>query len=384
MRFHVVGLPHTEVSKEYCACAYSEKCRKFGLMMKSLGHHVILYAAEGSDQSCCDELVPVISTAEQERFFGGYDWHKSTFRLKWDPAEPYWQIANMRAAAEIKAREQRGDFVCLVGGACQKPIADLVGEANSIIVEPFVGYYGIFARHRVFESYTHQACVYGTRSKDPDGPLYDAVIPNYFDPADFPFCAEKGDYLLFLARVIQRKGIAMAIETAKAAGLKLIVAGQGGTVDRDALVTEEGQRLPIGDVEYVGYADAARRAELMGHARALIQPTLFLEPFGGNVVEAQMCGTPVITTDHAVFSETVKPGLTGYRCHTLGQFVKAAKECQSLDPATIREIAIANYSMDRVKLMYQTYFEMLAGLWGEGWPALGSDAVSDLEWLRKR
>ena len=58
--------------------------------------------------------------------------------------------------------------------------------------------------------------------------------------------------------------------------------------------------------------------------------------------------------------------MTGYRCHTLEQYVWAAAAAK-LNPVEIRRIAEANYSIDRVRWMYQEYFEMLTGLWTDGW-----------------
>lgn len=382
MTFHVVALPHTRTAKEFSACAYTQKVLNFCKMMSSLGHTVYHYGAEGSEVACVEHIT-VISSEEQRQLFGDCDWRRSTFRLKWDPAEPAWQLTNTRAAAAVNQRKRRGDFLCVIGGGCHRPVAEVVGDAETITVEFGVGYYGVFAKFRVFETYTHQSAVYAMLSPDPNAQLYDAVIPNYYDPADFPPGRQDGGYLLFLARLTHRKGLEIAVQTARAAKLPLKIAGQGVLeLAPDHLITEEGQYVALDDqVQYVGYADVARRAELMGAARALIQPTIFLEPFGGNVVEAQLCGTPVITTDHAAFSETVRHGVTGYRCHTLEQFVWAANAVERLDTQAIRQRAFSNYSIHRVRWMYSEYFQMLAGLWGEGWPM--PRERSEMQWLTK-
>ena len=46
MRFHVVALPHTQVTKKFSGCAFTEKVRRFCIMMNDLGHEVFLYAGE--------------------------------------------------------------------------------------------------------------------------------------------------------------------------------------------------------------------------------------------------------------------------------------------------------------------------------------------------
>lgn len=359
MRFHVVALPHTKTTKEYCACAYTQKVRNFCKMMRSLGHEVFHYGAEGSEVEA--EHVTVITDEEQQVFFGACNWKKQGFSARFDPEEPYWRLMNQRAVQEIRKRAQQRDFLCLIGGDCQKPIADTL--PHLMAVEFGVGYHGVFAPFKVFESYTHQACVYGHRNMDPDVNLYDVVIPNFFDPADFPLCEKKSDYLLFVGRINRRKGVQIAIDTARATGRQLVVAGQQGDFE-----------LPS-DVKYVGYADVRLRAKLMGEAHALLAPTTYLEPFGGVAVEAQLCGTPAITTDAGGFAETVIQWGSGFRCRTLAQFVRAVNQTYLLSsPHDIRQSTLLRHSTGVVRYFYEEYFESLMALWGAGWYALANAA----------
>jgi glycosyltransferase involved in cell wall biosynthesis len=120
-----------------------------------------------------------------------------------------------------------------------------------------------------------------------------------------------------------------------------------------------------------------RRGELMAGAQAVWVPTIYCEPFGNVAVEAQLCGTPVITTDWGAMTETVEDGVTGFRCRTLGEFLDAARNVHRLSPAYIRGRAEALYSTQAVARRYQRHFERLYSLWSDGWydvPAHGDQA----------
>jgi glycosyltransferase involved in cell wall biosynthesis len=177
------------------------------------------------------------------------------------------------------------------------------------------------------------------------------VIPNYFDAKDFPFCPDKEDYYFYIGRLIARKGVYTAIKTVEAIGGRLVLAGQG--------------ELKINsntNCEVIGYVGPEERARLMGHAKAVFVPTLYLEAFGGVNVEAQLCGTPALTTNFGVFPETVKQGVTGYRCDTLQDFVEAALSVGKLDPVTIRQHA-ERYLMRNVQREFEKWFQDLYQLY---------------------
>lgn len=347
MRFHVISLPHTQVTRDYSCCAYTEKVRKFCRMMKARGHAVFLYAGEQSEAPC-DEMIPCITEAERAEAVG--DAHYTAASFDW--SLPHWRRFNQVAAREIRKRAEPHDFVCVIAGIAHKPIADALPDL--MIVEFGIGYGGVFANYRVFESYAWMHTCYGTGARDAhalDGRWYDAVIPNYFEPEAFPFRAEKGDYYLFIGRMIERKGVNIAAEVCESLGARLVLAGIG---------------TPPRYGEHVGVVGPEQRGELMAGAKAVFVPTQYIEPFGGVAVEAMLCGTPVITTDWGAFTETVKHGETGFRCRTFAEFRQAALDAETLSPFVIHKHAM-QYSLDAIAPRYEAYFERLTALWGKGW-----------------
>lgn len=351
MRFHVVGLPHTHTTAAFSACAYTNKVVNFCRMIKGiLGHTVYLYVGD-QNEAPCDEHVSCISEDERVACLAGAPYTSASF----DYGRPHWKSFNERVIEAIKARAQPRDFICVIGGLAHKQIADAL--PHMMTVEFGIGYGGSFSPWRVFESYAWMHTCYGCeRPRDPhgiDGKWFDAVIPGYLDPDQFPFRAEKDDYYLFVGRMIERKGAHIAADVCRRAGVRLILAG-------------EGQHVPNYG-EHVGLVGPECRGELMAGAKALIMPTTYIEPFGNVAVEAMACGTPVISTDWGAMTETVVDGVTGFRCRTMAEFMAALDDAKALDPHAIRRHAINNYSLDAVAKKYDRHFRRLAQLWRGGW-----------------
>jgi glycosyltransferase involved in cell wall biosynthesis len=319
-------------------------------MMTSLGHEVYLYAGD-EVEAPVTELITCVSKKQQEAALAGVA-HYTQFPFNgW-----LWDKFNAKAIAEIADRIEKEDFICLIGGSAHKPIADAFPHAMS--VEFGVGYGGVFSKYRVFESYAWMHSIYAGW-KNPttaDGQFFDEVIPGYLEPEMFPFGKGDGDYYLFIGRLIERKGFNIAQEVCERLGKRLILAGPG-------------EQKGYG--EFVGSVGPEQRAELMGGAIATFAPTLYIEPFGNVVIEAQACGTPTITTDWGAFTENNINGLTGYRCRTLQEFIDAAEKVKTLNRASIRERAVSLYNLDTIGTQYNDYFKRLLTLWRAGWYELG-------------
>ena len=206
MNLHIVSLPHTASRFEWSYCAYTMKALKLARMMEAHGYGVTLYAAEGpSDFHNTVGCVPDPGPSH-------------VVEPEWTDA--YFRKMNARVIAEMTKRIKPRDLILLTTGWPQKPIADFFTDHQ--VVEYGVGYEGVFAPFRVFESYAWAQAVYGREAgiagesaMSKQGRFYDAVIPNYFEVDQFHSGTGDGGYLLFLGRLIESKGLRIAIDAAK-------------------------------------------------------------------------------------------------------------------------------------------------------------------------
>lgn len=293
MRFHALGLQHTITSKEYCACAYTQKVLNFCDMMKARGHTVIHYGHEDSNVNC-SEHVSVVSRELFKKVYA-YDYRSNLFR--WDQGDDVYKAFNKNAIHEISKRKRDGDFLLAFWGAGHREICD--AHQDMIVVEPGIGYAsGHFAPYKVWESYSiyHAYLGLGKVSNcfcDEKEWENDTIIPNYLDPKDFEYSREKDDYFLFIGRIGFAKGLDSAIEMTRRLGKKLIVAGQNS---EEGLKSISAWPLPS-HVEMVGHVDVETRKRLLSKAKAVVCFSKFIDPFCGVHAEALMSGTPVISSD---------------------------------------------------------------------------------------
>jgi len=96
-----------------------------------------------------------------------------------------------------------------------------------------------------------------------------------------------GSYALVVSRLAPEKGVDVAIDACRVAGVPLVVAGDGPELQ--ALQGQAGD----GEVRFVGHVDDGKLAELRASAAIALAPSRSAETFGLAAAEAMAMGLPV-------------------------------------------------------------------------------------------
>ena len=354
MRLHVLGLPHTVVSQAYSHCAFTGKVLRFARMMQPYGYEVVEYSNGETESGAsvhvqiltADELA-AMSARKSEREDYGADIHNGAL------GDLFWT----RLCAALAELARPGDIVCHVFGPDGRAMA---AAPECMHVESGIGYTCVdgAAPYRIYESSAWMHWHYGRRHKD-FGANYEFVVPNYYDAGEWDANerVEPDAPVLYFGRITSSKGLDTVFEAAKRMPeTRFVVCGQGDATPWLAP-----------NVEYRPPVHGRARSALLGSAAVLLAPTSFIEPFCGAAVEAQMCGTPVVSTAFGAFHETVEETKTGFLCHTLADVVAAIARARTLDRAYVARRARAKYSLEVVGAKYDAAFKDIAALRAAGW-----------------
>jgi glycosyltransferase involved in cell wall biosynthesis len=108
-------------------------------------------------------------------------------------------------------------------------------------------------------------------------------------------------YALVVSRLSPEKGIDVAIDACRMAGMPLMIAGEGP--ERAALQARAGG----GEVRFLGQLGDERLAELRGAAAIALVPSRAAETFGLAAAEAMACALPVAASRVGALGELLEP-----------------------------------------------------------------------------
>ncbi len=197
----------------------------------------------------------------------------------------------------------------------------------------------------------------------PSGVRAAAVVPNPIAVESWPLQTAKDDYLLWIGRMDPVKGAHRAIEAARLAGRPLVIAGPVQTGQSGQSEYFHGQIEPQIDgrrVRYVGEVGGIAKQQLFAHARALLMPIRWDEPFGMVMIEALACGTPVIAFPEGAATEIVIDGHNGMLVADETEMAHAIAHVGVIDPSHCRESVRARYDIAIVVDGYEAVYRRAA------------------------
>ncbi len=124
------------------------------------------------------------------------------------------------------------------------------------------------------------------------------VLPHVIREFAVAPASPAGDHALVVSRLAPEKGIEVAIEACRLAGLPLVVAGDGPERARLAAVAP-------GAVRFAGRVTPQELAQLRSDARVAVVPSLSAETFGLAAAEAMAAGLPVAASRIGALPELV-------------------------------------------------------------------------------
>ena len=268
-------------------------------------------------------------------FEEGY-WHDPTM---W-PWELY-EMLNLAAAVE-----RAGEFDVIHYEAASYPISIAFTRLSPTPVVQTLHHSPSPAEVKLWSRYPEAAFV---AISDEQARLLDGVnvvgtVLHGIDTDSFAFQETPDDYLLFLGRFTEGKGVLQAIEVARRVGIKLVLVAAEEAYYREKVAPQ----VDGTHIVYYGEADHPTKVRLYGGARALLYPIQAREPFGLVLAEAMACGTPVAALDRGAVREIVDDGVTGIVSSDLEQMTRELSRVMALDRRRVRERAVARFGVARM------------------------------------
>jgi glycosyltransferase involved in cell wall biosynthesis len=207
-----------------------------------------------------------------------------------------------------------------------------------------------------------------------DLPQMLGVVRNGIPLERFPFTAAKQDYLVWLGRICEEKGLHIAVDVAARAGLPLVIMGPGYLYERDReyFDTQVAPRL-TSPYKFIGSPSFDAKVDVLRHARALLMPSLLPETSSLVCLEAMACGTPAIAFANGALPEIVIHGATGLVTESADAMVSAVAQISRINPADCRAHVEANHSARHMADQYEALYHLVSAH-----PATSSRLTSSL------
>ncbi len=220
-----------------------------------------------------------------------------------------YQMANDGELDLVHIYTNEEDIALPFASLCAKPVVFTHHDPFNFLVK----YKNVFPKYKSLNWISMSLAQ--RQGMPPDTNWVANIYHGLTDDSLAPVKNPTNDYVAYLGRIIEPKGVHLAIDAIKLYNaehpsdtLKLRIAGKHYAGHKKDTYWQT-QILPHIDdtiIFYDGFiGDSAKKREFLGNARAVIVPSLFDEPFGLINIEALACGTPVVGLDSGAIPELI-------------------------------------------------------------------------------
>ncbi len=305
------------------------------------GHEVTLFAAPGSRSEA--GVIPMLEDAHPDEI-GASIYESNHVARAWEQID----LGATRGLPFDVLHDHSGFTALAMADRVHVPVVHTIHGPFDRATARFYRAHGHKARLVAISRTQADSAPAGVRIAD--------IVPNPIAVDRWPLRTEKQDYLLWIGRMDPVKGAHRAIEAARLAGRKLVLAGpvQSGQESyfRERVEPHiDGQR-----VRYVGEVTGVTKQELYANAAALLMPIRWREPFGMVMIEALACGTPVIAFPEGAAAEIVIDGENGMLVANEAEMADASSRVASIDPERCRASVAGRYDVGAIAAAYEQVY----------------------------
>lgn len=260
-----------------------------------------------------------------------------------------YAMANADELDVVHIYTNEEDTAMPFAGLCSKPVVFTHHDPFNFLVK----YKNVFPKYKQLNWISMSVAQRAGMPEDTNwiANIYHGIADDKFTPPVKP----NGGYMAYFGRIIQPKGLHLAVAAAKKAGVPLKIAGKHYAGQKDTYWREHIEPQLDCDIEYIGFIkDDKAKQEFLGNASALIVPSLFDEPFGMVTIEALACGTPVIGLASGAIPEIIKPGDNGLlvqkgaEWQMVADIALAMRDAGRIDRAAVRRSFEMRFTLHRM------------------------------------
>jgi len=188
---------------------------------------------------------------------------------------------------------------------------------------------------------------------------YISTVYNGINPGEFEFGRGKGNYLAWIGRITPKKGLETAIETAKTLSIPLKISAYIDPVDMEYFNKIIEPSINGKFIEFLGELHGQDKTDFLKDAVALLFPVTWNEPFGLVMVEAMVCGTPVIAFNRGSVPEVVTNGVNGFIVENGAEMIEAVKVIGEINREKCRESVVDKFTVEKMVDGYEEAYKKI-------------------------